>query len=154
MWLPAFAIPARLAPDAWTRHAVARLGASVLAALVLLAWPQALPALARWTDAACLLRGLTGLPCPGCGITTSLLALARGDVVQSWAANPAGVMVAALLVGQAVIAADALRAGPSAAGLASGGRLGWLSVLDRVAVGALLAAWVGRLVGGVPWNGF
>lgn len=148
MWLPAFAIPARLAPDAGTRHAVARLGASTLAAAVLTVWPQALPALARWTEAACLLRRLTGLPCPGCGITTSLLALGRGDLVASWSANPAGVVVAALLVGQALVAVDALCRRSQRA--AAGARLGWFFLLDRVAIGGLLAAWVGRLIGVAP----
>jgi len=146
MWLPAFAVPARIAPDAWTRHAVARLGASMLAAGVLIGWPHAMAALARWTDAACLLRALTGLPCPGCGITTSLLALGRGDVAASWAANPAGLAVAGLLVGQALVAAAALRATTSAAGRPVVVWLRCLSWLDRAALGGLLAAWVGRLV--------
>jgi hypothetical protein len=150
MWLPAFAVPARLAPDPWTRHAVARLGASILAALALIAWPSALPAVARWTGAACLLQALTGLPCPGCGITTSLLALGRGDLAASWAANPAGLAVAVLLVGQAMVAADALRIARVSAGAGTGARLGWLSLLDRVALGGLLAAWAGRLIGVWP----
>jgi len=140
MWLPAFAVPARLARDDWSRHLVARLGASILAALVLGTVPQMLPALARWTDAGCLLRELTGLPCPGCGITTSLLALARGDVMAAAAANPAGVGVAALLVGQALLAGLILSAGtPASAGFS------WFRRLDRIAVGGLLLAWVGRL---------
>jgi hypothetical protein len=150
MWLPAFAVPARLAPDAWRRHAVARLGASSLAAVVLLAWPQALPSLALWTGADCLVRGLTGLPCPGCGITTSLLALAHGDIAGAWAANPAGLVVAALLVGQALAAADALRLGPAPAGAALRVRLGWFCWLDRAAMGGLLVAWAGRLGGVGP----
>lgn len=153
MWLPAFAVPVRLARDAGTRHAIARLGASAAAAMVLAAGPEALPAVARWTGAACLLRGLTGLPCPGCGITTSLLALARGDVGAAWAANPAGLVVAALLVVQALAAADALRPRRSSAGPGAGGRLGWFAVLDRAAAGSLLAVWAGRLIGAEPWNG-
>jgi hypothetical protein len=143
MWLPAFAVPARIAPDAWARHAAARLGASMLAAGVLVAWPDALPELARWTGAACLLRALTGLPCPGCGITTSLLALGRGDLVGSWSANPAGLAVAALLIGQSAIAVDALRLNTDPASRA---RSHWLAWLDRVALGALLTAWAGRLI--------
>jgi hypothetical protein len=144
MWLPAFAVPARIAPDAWTRHAAARLGASMLAAMVLVAWPDALPEVARWTDAICLMRALTGLPCPGCGITTSLLALGRGDLVGSWSANPAGLAVAALLIGQAAIAANALRL--MMGNPASRARSPWFSWLDRVALGALLTAWAGRLI--------
>ena len=81
------------------------------------------------------------MPCPGCGITTSLLALARGDVQASWSANPAGLGVAALLAGQAVVAAVAMRRGAPG----SGG-LPWLAWLDRMAMGGLVAAWVGRLM--------
>jgi hypothetical protein len=142
MWLPAFAIPARLARDDWSRHLVARLGASVVAAAALIAVPHALEAVARWTDAGCLFRGLTGLPCPGCGITTSLLALARGDAQASWAANPAGAAVAALLVGQAMVAIVAMRRGAPV-----NGGLPWLAWLDRMAMGGLVAVWVGRLIG-------
>jgi hypothetical protein len=140
MWLPAFAVPACFARDDGSRHLVARLGASSLAVVALVALPPMLPALARWTDAACLFRGLTGLPCPGCGITTSLLALARGDAQASWAANPAGVAVMTLLAGQAVVAAVAMRHDAPIHR-----SLSWLTCLDRMAIGALAAVWVGRL---------
>src|SRR5215203_4153002 len=142
MWLPPFAIPARLARDGWSRHLVARLGASLLAALTLVAAPQIVPAVGRWTDATCLFRGLTGVPCPGCGITTSLLALARGDAVASWSANPAGFGIAALLVGQVVVAWLAMQRG-----LLAHAGLRWLTWLDRIAIGGLAVAWVGRLAG-------
>jgi len=141
MWLPASALPARVARDDRSRHLLARLGASILAATTLVALPGVIPAIARWTDAACLFGGLTGLPCPGCGITTSLLALARGDARAAWSANPAGFGVAALLLGQAVVACVAMRRrGPAS------GALGWLAWLDRLAIGGLMAAWAGRLV--------
>src|SRR5215212_9677034 len=135
MWLPASAIPARFARDDWSRHLVARLGASLTAAVVLIAAPDALPALARWTDAGCLFRGLTGLPCPGCGITTSLLALGRGDMQGSWSANPAGFAVAGLLLGQAVVASVAMRRRAPRPGVVP-----WLAWLDRLAMGSLVAA--------------
>jgi hypothetical protein len=141
MWLPVSAIPARLARDDWSRHLAARLGASMLAAAAMVALPHAVPAVARWTDAACLFRGLTGLPCPGCGITTSLRALARGDAVASWSANPAGFAVAALLAGQAAVALAAMRRGaPGDAGRR------WLMWLDRTAMGGLAASWLCRLM--------
>jgi Protein of unknown function (DUF2752) len=141
MWFPASAIPARLAPDDWSRHLAARLAASMLAAVALIALPGAMPAVARWTGAACLFRGLTGLPCPGCGITTSLLALGRGDLQASWAANPAGVAVAVLLAGQAGVALVAIR---RSRGDTRGMRS--LTWLDRIGLGGLLAAWAGRLM--------
>lgn len=141
MWLPASTIPARIARDDGSRHLLARLAASILAVTALVALPGVIPAAARWTDAACLFGGLTGLPCPGCGITTSLLALARGDAQASWSANPAGFGVAALLVGQAVVAGAAMRRGAPA-----NGGLRWLAWLDRLAIGGLMAAWAGRLM--------
>lgn len=36
----------------------------------------------------CPFRLVTGLKCPGCGITTMILALGRGDVGAALAANP------------------------------------------------------------------
>ena len=65
MWLPASALPARFARDDWSRHLLARLGASILAVAALVALPDVLPAVAGWTDAACLFRGLTGTALPG-----------------------------------------------------------------------------------------
>lgn len=142
MWLPTFMIPARLAPDAATRHAIARLGASIAAVSTVVAAPQVWSAVARWTDAGCWLRDVSGLPCPGCGITTSLLALGRGDVVAACAANPAGLAVATLLIGQALVAAAALRS----TGLGDDAGYAWFARLDRMMIGGLAAVWVGRLI--------
>ena len=41
----------------------------------------------------CGVRALTGVPCPLCGMTTGVLALARGDVGASLAANPGAVLL-------------------------------------------------------------
>jgi Protein of unknown function (DUF2752) len=46
----------------------------------------------------CPFRLLTGLPCPFCGMTRSLLALGRGDVAASVALHPLGPAVALLAV--------------------------------------------------------
>jgi hypothetical protein len=47
----------------------------------------------------CPLRALTGVPCPLCGMTTSVEATLQGDPGAALAANPAGlVAVAAVLV--------------------------------------------------------
>lgn len=36
----------------------------------------------------CPFRAVTGLLCPGCGVTRMCLALLRGDLAGAWAANP------------------------------------------------------------------
>ena len=41
----------------------------------------------------CLVRTVTGLPCPGCGITRALIAIARGNFREAWRLNPAAFMV-------------------------------------------------------------
>lgn len=48
----------------------------------------------------CPLRALTGVPCPLCGMTTSVEATMQGDLGAALSANPGGLVavVAALLV--------------------------------------------------------
>jgi hypothetical protein len=38
----------------------------------------------------CPLRQVTGLPCPGCGLTRSCLAMVRGDWLEMWRQHPFG----------------------------------------------------------------
>ncbi len=55
-------------------------------------------ALIVWSGSGtlCYWRTLTGLPCPGCGLTTALFALGHGDWHGAWTAN-AGVFLLPLL---------------------------------------------------------
>ena len=46
----------------------------------------------------CPLRATTGIPCPLCGMTTSVTATLRGDFGAALAANPAGVLAVAAAV--------------------------------------------------------
>lgn len=46
----------------------------------------------------CLLRQATGVPCPSCGTTRAVEALAAGDVGRSAATNPFGLVLALALV--------------------------------------------------------
>lgn len=38
----------------------------------------------------CLVQAVGRIPCPGCGVTRSILALLSGDPSRAWQANPAG----------------------------------------------------------------
>ena len=50
----------------------------------------------------CPLRSVTGVPCPFCGMTTSMRALGGGHVVDSFRAAPLAPVLAVLAVGVAV----------------------------------------------------
>ena len=48
----------------------------------------------------CTFRRLTGLDCPGCGLTRSFISLAHGQWRAAWGYNPAGVFFFAIVVFQ------------------------------------------------------
>lgn len=50
----------------------------------------------------CPFRNLTGLPCPGCGLTRSWVYLAHGWWREGLAANPFGIVLALVVLGLAV----------------------------------------------------
>jgi len=52
----------------------------------------------------CLFKRLTHLPCPGCGMTRSLVHLAHGDLVGALLFNPVGPLLFAMLLAVALAA--------------------------------------------------
>jgi hypothetical protein len=68
------------------------------AALAMLAAAATLPLLPGHAGLPCPLRTLTGVPCPLCGMTTSVEATVHGHFLVGLRANPAGpfLMLAAL----------------------------------------------------------
>ena len=57
-----------------------------------------LPHLPGHPGIPCPLRTLTGVPCPFCGLTTSVEAVMRGDLHAAIAANPFGLVAVAFAV--------------------------------------------------------
>jgi hypothetical protein len=52
----------------------------------------------------CGMKQRTGLPCPTCGMTTSVLAFTRGDLLTAFYVQPAAAFLCALLVIGAILA--------------------------------------------------
>jgi len=84
--------------------------------------------------AFCLFRAITGLPCPGCGITRGVIEIARGNFRKAWHQNP-GAFAVVLFFG--AIAASALCDAPERARI----RL----AADRLLAANLLMIWLVRL---------
>ena len=141
MWIPARLIPHRFVSGSWNRHLAARFACSGMILSMLLVAPGVIAALGALTDSDCLFRSLIGLPCPGCGITTSLLALARGDWSMAVTANPAGLSIIALVIAQmAPGIRQLLRPAPGNFGSE------FLRACDGVAIAMLCVVWGTRLV--------
>lgn len=66
----------------------------------------------------CLMKKLFGIPCPGCGISHSVMAVFRMDFVTAWFANPAGIGIALLFCFQ-IVARPIAIALPQAGGVVS-----------------------------------
>lgn len=86
-------------PRASRRSALLRLGAFAAAAALaaLLAFRVPLPGFSL-----CGMKIFTGLPCPGCGMTRSIVHLCRGDLAASLRFHPLGIVLAAALAAAVV----------------------------------------------------
>jgi hypothetical protein len=73
---------------------------AVLCAALLL--PQLLVQLAAIPH-FCLFEYVSGLDCPGCGVTTALLQLAKGDPAAAWETHPVAVLLPFYLFFSAVL---------------------------------------------------
>jgi hypothetical protein len=48
--------------------------------------------------AICLLKNITGIPCPSCGVTRSVISLLNGDLSSAVSVNPLGVLLFIMIV--------------------------------------------------------
>jgi Protein of unknown function (DUF2752) len=120
-------------------------GLAGLAAAVGLSW---LPQQVGAGLPLCLFRELLGLPCPGCGMTRALHALAHGEVAAALRYHPLAPLVVAQSLALWMFWGLHVRDRRLAASVPRGR---WFSLL--YANGAIfLALWVGRLAAGtLPW---
>jgi hypothetical protein len=95
----------------------------------------------------CGFKKLTGLACPGCGGTRSLVAIGGGDVPAAFVLNPAVALAWFLFVASVPMAAiDALVTGGRAAARLS--RFASTRFAARLLVAAIAANWIFLLVAG------
>jgi ABC-type Fe3+-siderophore transport system permease subunit len=78
----------------------------------------------------CPLRTVTGVPCPFCGLTTSVKAVLHGNGRAAWGANPFGLLVVALAVAL-VVRPGWRRASVPTVLVLAGVALSWLFELHR-----------------------
>ena len=139
---------------------MASIGAATIAAsFVYSPWSQTGPVL-------CPFRCLTGLPCPGCGLTRSFCAMAQGDFTQAFAFHLFGpILMLALVVGIPLLLVEGLtrRANPILNAALFSKRGGYVAaaalfsyhLLRLIAMGWSGALWTGMrhppVIGAVHW---
>lgn len=125
---------------------VLALAVFVIAAAFCLRWGEGgrlrLPGTRAALPTTCASRLMFGVECPGCGLTRSFVALAAGDVAESYRYNRVGWIVALAVVAQVPYRLIAL--GRLKRGLAAGQGMAWMG-LGLVA--ALVVNWLLRMVG-------
>jgi hypothetical protein len=89
----------------------------------------------------CLMQKVLGIPCPGCGVCHSVLAILHLKPVMAWKANPAGIGVASVFCFQLVARPIAMVA-PRTSGLISEAS----RRISNVVLGSLLVVWIFRVI--------
>jgi len=115
-----------------SRHHVALL-VSTLVTLALLPLAIHIPHL-------CLMQKVLGIPCPGCGVCHSVIAMLHLSPVRAWEANPAGVGVALVFCFQLVARPIAITVPGTGVLVSQVSRH-----MSNVALGSLLLVWVSRV---------
>jgi hypothetical protein len=128
------------------------LRATWLAAAILVGGALLPPAWASAGPPLCPFRLLTGLPCPGCGLTRSLVSLLHGDLSAAVLFHPLGPIAASILLALVIIevrrtwqAAHGGVIGPAPPFTPVTGGARALSRLAWLGVAAALIVWLLRL---------
>lgn len=95
----------------------------------------------------CAMQALTSIPCPSCGMTTSISLVMHGDLAAASEANPAGLIVAGLGM-VATVWLAAVAAGTPAGTFTVDETIKWLTVAGATTAMlrwlALAAIWLGQ----------
>lgn len=92
---------------------------------------------------ACGMRQVFGIPCPTCGLTRSVVLSLHGELATAWSVAPAGILIAAGLVGFGVaLLSLALVYRLSASGICESLR-NWLTKAAWIYGGLLIFAGIG-----------
>lgn len=89
----------------------------------------------------CLMKKLLGIPCPGCGVSHSMMAAFRLDFTKAWSANPAGIGMALFFSFQIVARPFAIALTRAAGVVSAISRYG-----SNLSVILLLVVWVYRVL--------
>lgn len=87
----------------WSFHGIACFGAVIVltmsAMMTVNDWGQVVfPGASFPMPESCLTRRLTGMPCPGCGMTRSFIHLSHGRFAEAVAINAAGPLVYTVVI--------------------------------------------------------
>ncbi len=114
-----------------TSLALDAVGLRVAGAFMLVAG-AVLPYLPGWPGLPCPLRTLTGIPCPLCGMSTSVKATLRLQLREAFEANPAGIVAVVVAIALLVVRPVRVRVPPAV--LVAGAAAVWLFVLHRFSI--------------------
>jgi hypothetical protein len=88
----------------------------------------------------CVFQKLLTIPCPGCRVTRSILAVIEGNMLSAWEYNPAGLFLYFFFIAQIPLRIIALKFRASQNLISQVSRIG-----SKAVVVVLLSVWVARL---------
>jgi len=95
----------------------------------------------------CTFKQMTGMNCPGCGLTRCFVSMAHGDVRRAWHFNPVGILLFVVVVSQIPFRSLQIWRGRRGLPEIRLGRVGYSLML--VLVAALMIQWIVRTLLGM-----
>ena len=89
----------------------------------------------------CVFQKVLKIPCPGCGVTRSLLAITTGNILSAWKFNPAGIFLFLFLVAQVPMRIIALKSRSLRRNISL---ISWHG--SRIVIFVLFLVWIARVI--------